>query len=215
MPLKTTFGYEKKITMEMLHQYYGMCFSEEYFIGFVDGIKKIYPTYQKNVESVKNISEDIMFAMYRQGFTYHQIVESGVETEDNVYNYFWEIQDHIIENGKDYFFQRAIAQGYYELLAKKPKNKNSAEPIMNVRYMVNLAIKAVKYKIGQEGGRVYDDTYKLVSRMVQLMRKAKDNHRDETKNITFDDLIYKFYDDIDHDKLKHQFVKEYENSRRY
>jgi hypothetical protein len=194
----------------MLQQHYGMCFSEKGFIGFIDAIKKIYPTYQKNVESVKNISEDIMLAMFEQGFTYHQIIKSGVETNDNVYNFFWEGQDYIIDTGKDYFLQRAIAQGYVELLAKE-KNRFSAEPLRNVKYMVKMATKAVKYKLGQEG-YVDKGTLSLVLKMVQLMTIAEDNHRDKRKNTSFDELSNEFYNDIDDDRVTPFSVNEYRKS---
>ena len=155
--LKGIPGFRKSVpinlTMQMLQQHYGNCFSEKGFIGFIDAIKKIYPNYAKDEKDpLKN--KQIVLDMVNNGFTYQQILKSGIESHRNIYEIIFEASKVLLvgeENLKKYyyFYKRAIAQGYLELLSHKGEVVDGVEtriPLKNLNFMLDIAIEAIKYK---------------------------------------------------------------------
>jgi hypothetical protein len=127
--LQNPFGYSI-FSHQNLYDHFGNCFSKVRFGNFLD------------IARSNNVT---VLDMVNAGFTYHQIIVSEIDTEDNIYNEIWNNHINLINKNK-YFFLRAISQGYLRLLAK-----NDSSPILDdVIFMVKLCSDSFEYKVIKE-----------------------------------------------------------------
>lgn len=185
--LKGMPGFRKSVpinlTMPMLQQYYGNCFSEAGFEGFTEAIKKIYPNYAiDKKDPLKN--KQIVLDMVNNGFTYQQILKSGIESHRNIYEIIFEASKVLLvgeENLKKYyyFYKRAIAQGYLELLSHKGEVVDGQEtriPLVDLTFMLNMAIEAFKYKEKNENFPL-NQAYPFIVNMFESMMYAQKENK--------------------------------------
>lgn len=127
--LSNPFGYSI-FSLENLYRHFGNCFNEERFANFLD------------IARNNNVT---VLDMVNAGFTYHQLIVSGIDTEDNIYNEIWKNHRDLLNTNK-YFFLRAIGQGYLRLLAK-----DDSSPVFDdSSFMVELAAESFSYKAEKE-----------------------------------------------------------------
>ena len=147
------FGYPI-FSQQNLYNHFGDCFSKGRFANFLEIARK------------NNVT---ILDMEKAGFTYHQIIVSEIDTEDNIYNEIWKNHKTLIKENK-YFILRAISQGYLRLLAKD----NSSPIFDDAKYMVEIGTEAFAHKADKEP--FSDKLLILAFNMLLKIQSVKDSN---------------------------------------
>ena len=111
--------FESKITAKDVFEHYGNCYNESDFTGF------------NAINKDNNIS---IMDLIKVGFTYEQILKSGIESQVNLNNTIWLNRDEI----ELPFISQAIREGYVSLLSDKKKDSVKETPMFDFNIIVEI-----------------------------------------------------------------------------
>ena len=111
--------YDSKITVQDVFEHYGNCYHEGDFTGF------------NEINKDNNIST---LDLIKVGFTYEQLLKSGIESQVDLNNIIWMNRNEIELS----FISEAIKEGYVSLLSEKKKDSQKESPMFDFEILVKI-----------------------------------------------------------------------------
>ena len=151
--------FESKISAQDVYDHYGNCYNQTDFVGF------------NEINKDNNIT---VIDLIKVGFSYEQILKSGIESQYNLNNIIW-INRNDIELS---FIAQALRDGYVSLLSERKNDSELETPMFDFDDIVKMIELAFSDETMSESYR-----YNLAKNIIIKMNKFD---KEEIKNIEYE-----------------------------